>query len=71
MTKECSVLCSAKPLTVADIRGLQIRCYLNHIILANMQLGTFALVNMLSVLELRDYGDSGLYGRSAVQYVKH
>jgi len=57
MTKECSVVCTAKPLTVANIRGLQIRCYLNRIILANMQLGTFALANMLSVLKLRDYGD--------------
>lgn len=64
-------MCTAKSLTVANIRGLQTRFYLNHIILANVQLGTFASANMLSVLKLRDYGDSGPYGRSAVQCVKH
>jgi len=69
MTKECSVVCTAKPLTVANVRGLQIRCYLNHIILADMQLGTFPLVNVLSVLKLRDYGDSRLYGLGDVQCV--
>jgi hypothetical protein len=68
MTKK-SDLCTAKPLTEANIKGLQVRCYLNRIILVNMQLGTFALVNMLSVPKLRDYRDSGLYGRSAVQHV--
>jgi hypothetical protein len=69
MTKECSVVCTAKPLTVANVRGLQICCYLNRISLANMQLSTFALVNVLSVLKLRDYGDSGLYGISDVECV--
>jgi len=62
-------VCTAKPLTVANVRGLQIRCYLNHIILADMQLGTFPLVNVLSVLKLRDYGDSRLYGLGDVQCV--
>jgi hypothetical protein len=69
MTKEWSVVCTAKPLTVANVRRLQIRCYLNRVILADMQLGIFALVNVLSVLKLRDYGVSGLYSLSDVQCV--
>lgn len=44
----------------------KIRCYLNRIILAIMQLGAFAAANVLSVLKLRDYRDNGLHGRDAV-----